>query len=533
MSRFHTTVWCMAFALTLALSGAASGQCTIDFEDLAVNTAVTTQYAGVTFSVQPQTCGNNPTLYMRIKTPVNGTSSGTKCIKIDTGCPDFSDDYLRMVFDVAHDEVSFTLGDWATTYTVRYYSTTSGAGLIGSISVVIPPAGAGDVGVHRRVTVTSASSNIRRIEVQGATSTFEAIDDLTFYSDTTPPIAELSVPAYQACECDNSVSVRGRACEDDGVYARDTLHYMPVGGAAWTFIDDATSPQCTPNGALYTWNTAAMADGAYFLRLTVYNECGLSSEDVTVVDIHRDLANPVVRSPTAGAVLGGIICIDGTVYDSIGCFDHYTVDWKPVVGGAYAHVDPAFPQYAAAVITDPLASWNTLAAPFPADGNYRIRVQAVDTCGVPNDTFVDIVLDNTPPVAIITEPLSCTRVSGSVQIRGTASDAHLSSWVLQYTGGTGAAAHAWVTIASGNAPVLGNLLGTWNTAGLTQCAYALRLVVYDAAYVSCSGNTHSTEYTVTVYLGDQRGDINCDGAVNFDDINPFVECLVGGCPSCP
>jgi hypothetical protein len=28
----------------------------------------------------------------------------------------------------------------------------------------------------------------------------------------------------------------------------------------------------------------------------------------------------------------------------------------------------------------------------------------------------------------------------------------------------------------------------------------------------------------------QVGDTNCDGAVDFDDINPFVECLVrGGC----
>ncbi len=27
------------------------------------------------------------------------------------------------------------------------------------------------------------------------------------------------------------------------------------------------------------------------------------------------------------------------------------------------------------------------------------------------------------------------------------------------------------------------------------------------------------------------GDMNCDGVIDFDDINPFVACLVaGGCP---
>ncbi len=30
-----------------------------------------------------------------------------------------------------------------------------------------------------------------------------------------------------------------------------------------------------------------------------------------------------------------------------------------------------------------------------------------------------------------------------------------------------------------------------------------------------------------------RGDCNCDGLVNFDDINPFVAALSGGVPACP
>lgn len=521
MSLARYLVPCLAVLLGLSAAPAVA-QCTIDFEDLAVGTAVTSQYAGVTFSVQPQTCGGLPTLYMRIVLPPEGTSSGVKATKIDTGCPDFSDDYLRMVFAQAHQEISFTLGDWAATYTVRYYSTTSGgSGLIGSFPVDIP--GTGDIGVHRRVTVTSASSNIRRIEVQGATSSFEALDDLTFYSDATPPIAEFSQPTYEACDCDNSISVRGRACEDDGVYDHDTLHYMLVGGNTWTLVDDATTPQCTPNGALYTWNTTGVPDGCYFLRMTVYNQCGLTSEAVTVVCLDRTFDTPVVRTPTAGQVVGGVVCLDGTVYDpNSGCFDHYTAEWKPAVGGAYAAVDPANPQYAAQVLNDPLASWNTQAAPFPADGNYLIRVRATNTCAATSETIRSVTVDNTVPVANITQPVPCDFLTGIVQVRGTASDAHFGSWVLQYSGGN---AHGWVTIANGNAPVINNVLGNWDTSALRWCAYTLRLLAYDTAVVSCD-DPHMSEYTISVNVG-ERCDINGDGTANPFDIDPFINCLTG------
>jgi hypothetical protein len=62
--------------MCLAASHAAADGCyTIDFDDLAVGTRVTNQYSGVVFSVQPQSCDNRPTLYMRVTVPASGTSS--------------------------------------------------------------------------------------------------------------------------------------------------------------------------------------------------------------------------------------------------------------------------------------------------------------------------------------------------------------------------------------------------------------------------------------------------------------------------
>jgi hypothetical protein len=503
-----------------ALVGPAAAQCTIDFEDLAVGTAVTTQYDGVTFSVLPQSCDNHPTLYMRIVQPAEGTSSGTKAIKIDGGCPDFSIDYLRMVFDVAHDEISFTLGDFSSTYTIRYYSTTSGAsGLIGSFDVDIP--GAGEVGVHREVTVASATKNIRRIEVEDKNDFFEAIDDLTFYQDETPPTVDISEPTYETCDCDNSITFRGLSCEPDGEFDHDELHYAPIGSETWTQVGTATTPQCTPNGLLYLWNTTAIADGLYYVRLTSYNKCGLSSEAVTVVIIDRDFNDPVIRQPTAGKIIGGTATIDGSVYDSVayGCFDHYTVHYKPVVGGAYQPVDPAHAEYATQVITDPLATWNTAGV---ADGNYRLRVQALDQAGRVNEKTVDVVVDNTLPTAVLTAPTACAWLNDTVTVTGTANDAHLDSWVLQYVDG---ATHAWTTIASGNTAVVNGTLAKWNISGLPPCAYTLRLVVYDKTVYN-DAHTRYSEYATAFNIG-AFGDINGDGELDGFDIEPFFDLLEG------
>jgi len=476
----------LALFACLAPGRGAWAECpTIDFDDLAVNTAVTSQYAGVTFSVQPQTCKNNPTLYMRIYLPPNGTSSGTKCIKIPGGCPDFSDDYLRMVFDKAQSEVSFTLGDWATTYTVRSYSTTSGAaGLIGSFNVVIPPPGGGDMGVHRRVTVTSASNNLRRIEVEGATSSFEAIDDLTFDVDTTPPVAEITSPAQLACVC-NGTTVSGSAYDPDGAITNWRLERKALGATTWTLIGQSATE--VTNGALATWTTTA-PDGYVTLRLTVKNNCELETVWTTDVWMDKAFNSLLLRSPVNGAIVGGTVCADGTAWDH--CGGTIALEHRWAGGGAWQPFDSINPPW---IITDPLGSWNTRLV---NDGDYVIRLTGIDECGNSLSSQVTVTVDNTPPAAVITSPTPCSAMNGLVPIRGTANDAHLQGWVLQYTGGD---AHGWVTIAAGNTPVINNVLGNWNTAGLAPCAYALRLMVTDQSVIECNGSLRNqSEYTIAL-----------------------------------
>ena len=105
-----------------AASAAPADTVTIDFEDYAVGTIITNQYDGVTFSAPPDSCGGSPPVRPIIVTPNGGTSSPTRGLSVQTGCPDFSPDFLRMIFDQPQGEVTFTVGDSPGTHQVRAYN---------------------------------------------------------------------------------------------------------------------------------------------------------------------------------------------------------------------------------------------------------------------------------------------------------------------------------------------------------------------------------------------------------------------------
>ncbi|MEW6250783.1 MAG: hypothetical protein AB1716_09055 [Planctomycetota bacterium] len=346
--------------------------------------------------------------------------------------------------------------------------------------------------------------------------------------DTTPPVVDITAPASFACGCLN-ITISGTANDPDGEYLGDVFEYRRSDQVAWTVGGTANTPR---TGTLYTWNTAALTEGYYYVRVTGRNECNVSASDDVMVRVNKNFDTVDFRSPPAGAILGGTVCVDGTAYEN-NCFDYYTVMYRPAGGGVFNPVDPTHPTYTTTVINDPLGSWNTASGPTAVpDGDYQIRVLGMDTCGYSAEQTHTVRIDNTAPIATLSGALQCDSVSGVVEIRGTASDANIASWALMYTGGD---QHGWVTIASGNASIVNGVLANWDTSRLRKCAYTLRLTVVDRANVSCSGDPHQTDYYASVGVGWYIvGDMNCDGLVDFNDINPFVACLSsGGNCTCP
>lgn len=273
------------------------------------------------------------------------------------------------------------------------------------------------------------------------------------------------------------------------------------------------------NGALATWNNTSAPDGYCTLRLTVTNACEIETTWTTDIWLDRAFNSLDLRSPAGGAIVGGIVCADGTAWDH--CGGKFEVEHRPAVGGTYEMFDSLTAPW---VLNDPLGSWNTHLVP---DGNYIVRLTGTDDCGNTATDQATVVVDNTAPIAIITSPTPCSYVSGLVSVYGTANDAHLSSWSLSWTGGD---AHSWVTIAAGNTAVKDDLLGVWDTRWLRPCAYALRLVVTDQAVIDCNGALHNqAEYTVSVNVGGDasRMDTDGDGDVDLVDFKVFQNCFNG------
>lgn len=389
MQSYHT-IFAAFIAPVVLFHSTAQAQCPpIDFENFAPGTFITSQYPGVTFSVLPNSCGGSVDLFL--DTPVGGTRSGSLALVIEGGCPDFSPDYIRMDFDEPQSLVEFFVGEpfgiAGVEFQIRAFH--SGGWLARSTFSVI----AGE-GVRTFVRVGSEGSiaNISRIEVQSPISFFEAIDDLRFGADTTPPVAEINSPNYGACVC-NSVNILGSANDPDGDYGQDMLHYRRINAdpsEPWTLVGSFPGSPVT-DGFLYSWNTTSIPHGRYYLRLTVENACGLQSSDVTTVLVDRAAPSINVVSPTAGALVCGTVEFEGSVTDG-GCMDYWILEYAMAGTGSWTAINSGSGnEYCN------LGEWDTLNGPAGQipDGLYDIRVRSADICGNYAETNFQVTIDNT------------------------------------------------------------------------------------------------------------------------------------------
>jgi hypothetical protein len=367
------------------------------------------------------------------------------------------------------------------------------------------------------IPVTGGAEYIIKVGGYNLTPDSGYLDFNLLFSGADPPVAEITNPAPFACACD-IVAVEGSANSGDDAAVQWALEYQPVGGGSWTLIESSETP--VTDALLAAWDVSLLSQGYYLVRLTVQNACGLTATAVQVVFVDHGFDTIVVHEPADTSVVGGLVCIDGTAWDR--CPAEYTVTYRALGTEDFLPVDPSNPIYMGTVTNEALAppGWDTPGSGIP-DGDYELRVLGTDQCGHSDALSRTVTLDNTPPTAFISSPINCTCVDGVVIIQGTADDAHLVSWVLQYSGGT---ENGWVPIASGSNPVLGGTFAEWNTADLPGCAYVLRLIVNEKTTVNCR-HLRFSEYLVTVNIGGDCAkfdfDTDNDGDVDLIDYQQF------------
>ncbi len=329
-------------------------------------------------------------------------------------------------------------------------------------------------------------------------------------TDTEPPLAELALADFSCLPLGQPAALSGGVADPEGNLTHWQLAERAINSPTWNYITFGNNPT---SGTLATWTPTAA--GYRIIQLTADDACGHTTAAARLIYVD---AGPTAyfNWPSTGQSITGTVCIDGYVAHGV-CPVNYSVDYRPPGGSTWTPVEGVV-SYPGPVANLTLANWNTL-SPLVVDGTYELRVRAVSTGGSAED-WVMVDVDNTAPTAEITEPLNCQPASNLVAIYGSAFDAHLSRWYLDFTGGP---INHWIPIADGTFPVVSDLLAEWDTTGMPACAYTLRLRVYEPTTACIVGNRYS-EFLTTVLIGGgtPSADLDGDGDVDLADFTLFA-----------
>ncbi len=101
-------------------------------------------------------------------------------------------------------------------------------------------------------------------------------------TDGTPPVGTISSPGVFADVCGSGsglVPITGSANDPQG-FVSYTVDYATNPNGPWTVINTSSTP--VTNNTLGVWNTTALNQGHYFIRLTSINTSDVVTTATTV-----------------------------------------------------------------------------------------------------------------------------------------------------------------------------------------------------------------------------------------------------------
>ncbi len=213
-----------------------------------------------------------------------------------------------------------------------------------------------------------------------------------------------------------------------------------------------------------------LAEGDWALRTWATDEAEIETEVVFAFGIDDTPPTVSLTAPPVGTHLGallGPIEVSGEIQE-----DHLD-SWKLEVGAGAEPTSWIELTGGEEIPSDStLWLWDVAGAP---EGDVTLRLSAHDRAGHEAAASVPLVIDNTPPVAEITDPVAGDYVTEPLPIRGTADDLNLTEYKLAIAPqGTA----SFSDIGVGTSPVVGGTLMTW-TLLPPDGPYDLRLAVRD------------------------------------------------------
>lgn len=292
---------------------------------------------------------------------------------------------------------------------------------------------------------------------------------ILFDVDKTPPSVEIASPP-EGSLIQAPLPIQGTATDEHFVEYR--LFLAPGrNGASSSFSEIGLGVSPVDDGILLEWS-ALPKDGFYTLKLRAQDLVGLTSE--TLVEVEVDTTPPAPP-----------LSLTATVEDRRNGRLIWTANTEPDLAGyrVYRHGE---------VISGALVPTPTFLDEALEEGRYVYTVTAVDRGGLESDPSneASLAIDVTPPEARIFVPSDGSRVSGLVDVTGTAySQDDFRSYRLLVTGATGSS-----LLRESPVPIQADVLSQWNTIGLPEdAAFTLRLEAEDT-----SGNVAFHEVAVTI-----------------------------------
>jgi VCBS repeat-containing protein len=320
---------------------------------------------------------------------------------------------------------------------------------------------------------------------------FEAETSVQATIDNTSPDASLSAPS-DGGYVKEATAVTGTAFDVN----LDTFQIeMSAGNCSnafkWAAIE--TSGTAVQNGLLTTWR-ALPPDGEHCLRLTATDKLENNAE--AMINVKVDTERPA--SPV----------LSGEIEDKTDARLTWTENTEPDLAGYNLYRDN---QKLNATLLSDIA----LLEAGLEEGVYTYAVKAVDLAGWEShpSNEVRLAVDQTGPNVRISSPQDDARVSGTLDIRGTAFSADDFKEYRVYMG-QGPDPALWTHLRTSPVPVSYDLLTQWETIGAADGeVYLVKLEAEDI-----SGNVNSDQITVTMDNAPPAPPIMVSAVANSPDV---------------
>ena len=346
-------------------------------------------------------------------------------------------------------------------------------------------------------TAASGAQTVTVTNGQGLTST----GTFTVTKDATNPTGSLTAPASSANVRGNAVVVSSNSADGGSGVGDATFQRSPAGAGVWTTIGaaDTTSPYSV------NWDTTAVADGLYDLRVVTTDNVGNTFTSALVTNVRVDNTLPTnVLSLQSVAPAGSAFLNGTTVYYRGTAAGNFQLQ-NAVADAGSGPASSVFPALGGTVGTwthttqtvnapagGPYVTTNNFAHNAGEANSPTESVTSTDIAGnTSNATVLTFTNDSTNPTGSITAPASSANVRGNaVAVTSNSADGGSGVASAQFQRSP-AGAGTWTNI--GAADTTSPYSVNWDTTAVADGLYDLRVITTDNV-----GNTFTSALVTNV-----------------------------------